>query len=79
MDPLINISSPDPISAVCNAIIAGCEVAKEYVKFLQTPSGQEVAKQQLQDWQEIKAAVKDISQKIDAAFAGAREQISKVK
>jgi hypothetical protein len=60
----------DPITAVANAIIAACALGQEYVKFLQTPVGQIVAKTQLADFNEFKNALKSIGDIAEKLVAG---------
>ena len=69
--PDLNLSL-DPLSAICNAIVAGCEVAKEYIKFLQTPEGQKVAAVQLKDLEAFKVALSRVGDLISQALAGVK-------
>lgn len=55
MDSLLTIAPPtDPVSATALAVQQLGKAGEEYFKFLQTPAGQEVAKEQLKDWVAIK-------------------------
>ncbi len=69
----------DPITAVANAVTSLCELGKEYLKFLQTPQGQEVAKVQLADLQNLKGILGSIGDSIKLAVEGAVEQGKKNK
>ncbi len=69
--------SMDPITGICNAIVAGCEVVKEYIKFLQTPEGQKVAAQQLSDLQAFKDGLSKIGDLVGNAIETAKESIKK--
>jgi len=69
--PDLNLSL-DPLSAICNAIVAGCEVAKEYIKFLQTPEGQKVASVQLKDLEAFKVTLSRVGDLISQALAGVK-------